>query len=340
MKHEPVPSPIDPGTPEISLRPASSPAPLVIPLVVAAHNEEAGIARCLRSLLRAAAVAAGALPVRIEITVVADRCTDRTEAIARGLGVRVIQAAGGKVEAQRAGAREAPFLIFSDADITVEPETLRGLCRVMLEAPAVQVAYPRKRPHEPRRRSLVAAAARTYTIEEGFQRKRTWFDGKLFAIRRFAVPTRGELRERIEACGADRFYAFHHGLVIDDVYLSRWVVHHHGVEAIRQSEEGRIWYRSLETLPGIFAYYTRIRRELERLDRLFPEMVPTARRYGHREIDRDRLRAASPRTRALFSLFRSVESLCGVAYAAERFYYQRLAREDCPPWPVIAETKG
>jgi glycosyltransferase involved in cell wall biosynthesis len=281
--------------------------------------------------------------VRCAIVVSADRCTDRTEEIARGLGVRVVQAAGGKVEAQRAGVRavgEAPFVIFSDADITVEPGTLRGLCRLMLEEPAVQVAYPRKRPHPPRRRTLLAEAARAYTLEEGFQRRRTWFDGKLFAIRRFAVPTRDELQERIEACGQDRFYAFHHGLLIDDVYLSRWVVHHHGVEAIRQSEEGRIWYRSLETMRGIFAYYSRIRRELERLDRLFPEMVPTARRYGHRERDWGRFRAASPRTQALFSLFRVVEEICGAGYAAERLYYQRIARHDCPPWPVIQETKG
>src|SRR5690349_18680269 len=53
--------------------------------VIPAHDEAKGIARCVRSLLVAAAVRAA------EIVVIADNCTDQTAAVARTAGARVIE---------------------------------------------------------------------------------------------------------------------------------------------------------------------------------------------------------------------------------------------------------
>jgi glycosyltransferase involved in cell wall biosynthesis len=311
-----------------------------IPLVVAAHNEEQSIEACLRSLLRAAEVAEAALPVRLLPLVVADRCSDRTEEIAAALGVPVRRVAGGKVAAQRAGVRPAPFLIFSDADVTVDPPTLRGLCRLLLERPEVQVAYPPRAPLPPRLSSLVAACSYSYTKHEGFQRRRTWFDGKLFAIRRFDVPTTEALQPRVHGLDPDRFYALHQGIIADDVYLSRKLVHEHGLGALACGGEGCVRFRTPGTLRGMYAYYRRIRRELERTDLLFPEMAETGRRFGTRETDWEKFRAASPKDRAFFALFQGIDAALGLVYAADRAYYQTLARVDGPSWTRIPETKG
>lgn len=311
-----------------------------IPLVVAAHNEERSLAACLRSLQEAARVAEEALPVRLRLLVAADRCSDRTEEIAAAQGVPVRRVAGGKIAAQRAGVQPAPFLIFSDADVTVEPTTLRGLCRVLLERPEVQVAYPPRSPRPPRRRALVAASAHSYTKNEGFQRRRTWFDGKLFAIRRFEIPTVDELRERLDQLPHDRFYAPQQGVISDDVYLSRKLVHEHGLEALARSDEGSLSFRPPETLRGMYAYYRRIRRELERNDLLFPEMRATGQRHGQRQTDWEKFLAAPAREQALFAVFQGIDTLLGGVYAAERAYYQLLAPDECPPWPIIPETKG
>lgn len=313
----------------------------MIPLIIAAHNEEKSIEACLASLLEAAAVAERALPVRIEPVVAADRCTDRTEEIARRMGVRVERVSGGKVEAQRSCARPgAPFQLFSDADIVVEPPTLRGLCRVMLERPGVQAAYPPKSPLPPRRRSPLAWAVHGYSRDEGFQRRRTWFDGKCFALRGFDVPTREQLGPRAEALGKDRFYLYREGVIADDVYLSRLIVHRWGVAALARSDEGRLWYRNPETASGVYAYYRRIRRELERLDRLFPEMAESGRRFGYRRTSLRRWLEAPLEGKAAFALFRAVDACWGPVYAAERLYFQKLAGRDGEIWPVIGETKG
>jgi glycosyltransferase involved in cell wall biosynthesis len=311
-----------------------------IPLVVAAHNEEQSIEACLRSLLRAAEVAEASLPVRLLPLVVADRCSDRTEEIAASLGVPVRRVAGGKVAAQRAGVRPAPFLIFSDADVTVDPPTLRGLCRLLLERPEVQVAYPPRAPLPPRFSSLVAACLYSYTVHEGFQQRRTWFDGKLFAIRRFEVPTTEAIQPRIRGLVPDRFYAPYQGIVADDIYLSRKIVHEHGLDALACGGEGCVRFRSPGTLRGMYAYYRRIRRELERTDLLFPEMAETGRRFGSRETDWEKFWAAPPRDRAFFALFQGLDAALGGVYAAERVYYRHLASTECPCWPRIPETKG
>ena len=51
-----------------------------ISVVIAAHNEEDVLGRCLDALLR------GSRPTELEIVVVCNGCTDRTADVARGYG--------------------------------------------------------------------------------------------------------------------------------------------------------------------------------------------------------------------------------------------------------------
>lgn len=57
-----------------------------ISVVIPAHNEERYVARCIRSIRKAADVYGG----NVEIIVVCNRCTDTTEAIAKANGARVV----------------------------------------------------------------------------------------------------------------------------------------------------------------------------------------------------------------------------------------------------------
>lgn len=56
-------------------------------VVIPAHNEENYIGKCLRSVISAAKYVA---PDRVELIVVANRCTDKTAAIARHYGAKVL----------------------------------------------------------------------------------------------------------------------------------------------------------------------------------------------------------------------------------------------------------
>jgi glycosyltransferase involved in cell wall biosynthesis len=311
----------------------------MIPLVIAARNEERALGACLDSLLASAAFALENKGICFDPVVVLDDCTDATGAVAASRGVRTIVSSGGKVEAQRSGlVAGAPFHVFADADIAVEVETLGALARAM-DDPSVFVACPPRRPLAPERSTSIARAIHVYNAHRGFSAQRTWFNGKLFAIRRWAIPTRAELAPRLARLPRDRFYQAHLGLRIDDIYLSRTIAREHGPGAIRETREGALWFRPPETLLGMYRYFRRMRAEIERLDRIFPATRATHEKHGIRRTDPAAVARATGEERRLFRLFQAAVKGCEIVYAAERAYYLHVARTPCADWTPIAETK-
>lgn len=312
----------------------------MIPLAVTAKNEEQAIGRCLESLLVAVECAEERLPVRFDVVVVLDDCTDATGEIARRYArVRTVDSSGGIVEAQRKVVGDAPFYVFSDADIAIEPMTLYALARQMLDNRDVQVAYPRKVPIACLRRTLLAQALYVYNRFNGFQTQRHYFSGRLFAIRDWRVPTVAELQPRLASLPRDRFYDYHAGVRVDDIYLSRDILMRYGPEAICQTDEGAVYYRPPETFAGMYRTYRRMRMEIERLDVLFPETVDVHTRYGRRGYDRDAVRRAARRDRWLWRTFRLALGLCRVIYRSQRIYYRYFTTRTCAAWQVIEESK-
>lgn len=108
-------------------------------VVIPAHNEEALIGGCLRSVIRASVHPALA-GEEVRIFVVVDSCSDGTAAIARALGVQVLYVEKRNVGAARAtGADEAlsqhaRWLSFTDADTTVADDWLVQQLRCRTDA--------------------------------------------------------------------------------------------------------------------------------------------------------------------------------------------------------------
>ena len=97
----------------------------MISFVIPAHNEEA----CLGATLDALIPAAREVGVPYEVIVVNDASTDRTSAIARERGVRVVEVQHRQIAATRnAGARAAggEILFFVDADTEPSAEAIRA----------------------------------------------------------------------------------------------------------------------------------------------------------------------------------------------------------------------
>jgi glycosyltransferase involved in cell wall biosynthesis len=308
-----------------------------IRIAVTARNEAKAIGAMLKSLMRSVEYAEARLPVRYDVLVVLDECTDTSAEIARSFArVRTVESLGGKVEAQRIGLGDGPFTIFSDADIIIGENVVWAVTRSMLNEPDLQVAYPCKEPMAPERRTLMAESLYCYNRVNGFQGRRRYFNGKFFAIRDWQVPTRAELEPRLRAMLEDRFYDFHGGMRVDDIYLSRDILRRYGPEAIREVEGATVRFRPPETFMGMYRTYYRMRLEIERLNILFPETVPVHQR---REYDQAAIRKASTRDVWLWRFFRLALQVCKVRYRCEKFYYQRLARHACPPWKTVTETK-
>ena len=280
-----------------------------------------------------------------ELRVVLDDTTDGTAAIVRGYdGITLLESRGGKVEAQRTGARTRqgapapPFAVFCDADVRPSEDALLALSTLLDARPDVEVATCPLAPLAPRRGTLLAAALHTYNARRGFSTARSWFNGKLFAMRAWDVPERAALAPRIARLVPDAFYDFDAGIVIDDIYLSRAVVSAHGPAAIAETDGGVVLFRAPETWRGMNRYYRRMRRELERLDRLFPETAAVQRAHGRRTADL--LATAPSRERMHYALFSAALAACKVVYVAERAWVRHVRRGPRPFWPPIEETKA
>lgn len=307
-----------------------------IPITIAAKNEARCLGACLDAVLAAMRHAAEE-GLGFDLLVVLDDCSDDSEAVARGRGVRTVRSSGGKVEAQRAGLRAGPFAVFLDADVLISPPTLAALARALIDRPALVVASPPRRPLAPVSRGWLARALHVYNRERGFSSQRTWFNGKCFAMRGWSVPTRAELAPRIARLPVDHFHDYAAGMRVDDIYLSRRVVADHGPAALAETDAGCVLYRAPETLRGMYRYYRRMRMELDRVSALFPELDAAAARFGARRPDR--LASASPSDRRAYRLFSAALAVCRVGYRLERAYYQHFARSPCPAWPPVEETK-
>lgn len=306
-------------------------------LALCARNEEQSLPGCLRSVVRSVESAEMRLPLRFDIVVVADDCTDRTVTIAESFRrVRVLTSSGGKVQAQRRVAKTTPFVLFCDADILLTDDTVTAVCEAMLADSRLQIAYPVKHPLAPKRVTLLADALYCYNRVNGFQERRRYFNGKFFAIRDWQVPTLAELRPRLAALPVDRFYDFHAGVNVDDIWLSRDILRRYGADAICEVARGPIWYRPPETFAGMYRTYHRMRREIERLNRMFPETIGV---HQKRRYDWQAVRRASPKDRWLWRVFRGALGACQLRYHSEKFYYQRFSVTPCPSWKPIEETK-
>ena len=86
----------------------------------------------------------------------------------------------------------------------------------------------------------------------------------------------------------------------------------------------------------MYRYYRRMRRELERIDSLFPESREAHRAFGSRRAD---LAGAPAADRRAWRVFQVALAGCRVAYRAERLACDRLGLSPGDPWPAIPETK-
>ena len=315
-------------------------------VAVTAHNEEATIATTLSSLQRSIRHAEARTTTTFDLVAVLDRCTDRTESIASEMpGVRLLIVSGGLIEAQRAvvesaGAVDHDFVMFCDADVEVGDSTVLDLVEAMQADPKLKVAYAASVPNRPSRSTLLANALHTYNANDGFEIARHYFSGRCFAIRGWRVPRRIDLQERLDGIDPDPFFRFHDGLVADDVFLSKSIVHRQGERAIRRVSSATVRFQPPETLGGMHRYGRRMRAEIHRVDRLFPEFARDDVPAVGRRLDRSRLAAASRRQQLHWLVFQLASRWCRLRYFVERPYYRYLSKEPCPLWPTVTESKS
>jgi glycosyltransferase involved in cell wall biosynthesis len=311
-----------------------------IPIGITARNEAANIRALLASLRLSAARASARLGVSYELHLLLNDNQDNTPLLVAGEpGLVLWHTHGGLVEAQRALAAArpgAPFLIFTDADILLHPDTIGELTAALLDRPEIEIAYAEKYPIPPRRRTPLARALYLYNLREGYQTRRHYCNGQCFAIRKWHIPTPAELTW--DPIADNPFLHLAAGIRIDDIYLSRDLLRRAGPAAFFCTPSG-IQYRPPETLEGMFRKYQRMRLELTRLDHYFPAWRPAHSRWGRRRLDLSRLLRVPVTEQLHYALFQGALAICKLRYHSQRLYYTYVSHSPCPTWMPVSETK-
>jgi 1,2-diacylglycerol 3-beta-glucosyltransferase len=158
-------------------RPAPKARTLRFDLIVPAHNEEAGIAGTVASLL------AIDWPAELRrVLVVADNCVDKTAAVARAAGAEVLERTD-EVNRGKGFALEHAFahslagtadaLVVVDADTIVSANLLSAFAaRLEKGAPAVQADYAVRNPNASWRTRLIAIALGAFHVVRSRGRER------------------------------------------------------------------------------------------------------------------------------------------------------------------------
>lgn len=169
----------------------------MVSVIIAAHNEEAVIGRCLDALARQEVPG-------LQMIVSANGCTDQTAAVAAAHGATVIDrpepGKAGALNAAEEVAADYPR-IYLDADIVVPPHGLQELLDALAASPDTLAAVPRRR---------VDTRGRTWPVRAYFainERLPVFRDG-LFGRGMIAVTEPG--RRRFEVFPA---------LIADDLFL-------------------------------------------------------------------------------------------------------------------------
>jgi glycosyltransferase involved in cell wall biosynthesis len=143
----------------------------LLAIIIPAHNEEAAIGACLRSV-QAASICPGLQGEQVLTIVVLDACTDNTAVIAHIAGALTTRVGARNVGVARATGAHlalelgARWLAFTDADTTVAPEWLHEQMRLRTDAVCGTVSVRDWGVYgEPMRRHFDA----TYTDADGHQ---------------------------------------------------------------------------------------------------------------------------------------------------------------------------
>jgi cellulose synthase/poly-beta-1,6-N-acetylglucosamine synthase-like glycosyltransferase len=158
-------------------------------VVIPAHNEEAGIASCVESLLRAQAVDRPE-DMYVNIYVISDNCTDNTAQIAEAAGAIVLQRTN-PVERGKGYALHFAFthletigydcVLVVDADTEVAPNFLTTAAGAMRSgAQAVQARYLVRNLSESTRTRLMGLALRAFNVVRPLGREHLGLSAGIF----------------------------------------------------------------------------------------------------------------------------------------------------------------
>jgi glycosyltransferase involved in cell wall biosynthesis len=322
--------------------------PEKITIGVAARNEEKTIGQTLRSIIEALTL----IPSPAEIIVALNGCTDNTEKVVqtvidnKGVQIRIVHSEEGLIHAQRKivqSQNSKGITVFLDADLLIDKRCLFELVQAMLKDQNLYIAWAQVIPYDAKHPRFKNEILNFSDYYPDILSPRVYFSGRAFAVRGYDVPFASVSLATVNEKLAD-FLRLQTGPLIDDVYLSRAIIHEHGVGAIGYISSAKVYFQPIASLKDFYYSQRRTIFERKRLNLLFPVHSYVVKKYYKRSLIKESYDKLSSRKKFAYLSYRVLyATVRKISLAQYRIYVilleQGLPLSSCKVWPALKTTK-
>lgn len=259
------------------------------------RNEEETIDEFMRSLQ--VAIKSMDKDIAIEIIVCLNGSSDNSEQIVDNLikelatskiELQKIYSAEGKINAQNAivqARKFSGFICFFDADVLLDKNCLAILWNTMISESFLQVVYVQVQPIIAKHGTVIEWLQSIHYKHPEILTSRKYFHGRGYMLRSYKEYKL--VTEDKQSNNIDKYYCLRleKGPLIDDVYLSRVIVHECGLDSIREAKNAVVYFIPPCTLYDFYQGQKRLMLEILRLNLLFPEHIYLQKNHFARHIN-------------------------------------------------------
>ncbi|USN54574.1 MAG: glycosyltransferase [Candidatus Peribacteria bacterium] len=190
----------------------------------------------------------------------------------------------GKIHAQRTMLKDYDqfdYVLFADADTVVDKGSIDALYRELTTTENLLV-YGKMIPACTSNGLLPWLQRVHYQWQDHILSPRNYFHGRFFMVQSSICSAfydnRSGLGDLVD------------GFRVDDIYLSRNLVHIYGTGRMKEVTDARVWFGMITSFSDYYRAVKRLYREILRLDALYPEHAYVQPRYFKRKIEKEKLR--------------------------------------------------
>ena len=312
------------------------------------RNEEESLLGALESI-RAAMLACREPSMKLVVCI--NGCTDQSQEIAENfqknildIDIDVVTSAAGLVRAQGEIVHRYPAAIymFPDADNLIEERSLFYLVQALKENKKTMVAYAKTIPiKETGNKSLFHTIGMLYDSQTMLS-KRYYFHGRLFAAREWFFPSDEEILKRAHATSSGELLLKYckGGILLsaDDIYMSSYIMHTHGIDAIVQVPDAHCYSYPVGSFLDWYRVYRRRNIEMEKMYKWFPEWN-YLKPYLNRQTDWKKWLSAPLLNKILWLLYLVMKGLFWIALKTELLFLHFAIFQPTNQWCVTKTTK-
>ena len=283
-----------------------------VSISICAKNEQTSIISALNSIVESAKILSNEYSWKVYICL--NGSIDQTESIVNSWLQKVkfptslIKIKNGNlINAQReifnlAQKEGCELFMFFDADIIVDINCIPLLVERINSCQEIKVAYATSVPIKRDSITTIEKVLNLYDTSPAIFSQRKHLHGRTFIIREWYIPISEP------------------ELIVDDIYLSFYLLKNYGTKSISKVDEAIIYFRQIKTFSDYYRVFRRRSIELKKCKILFPELCQLPKEQINRQIIWSKFFKETFQRQKIWLILFLIKKIASVKFKFEFFY--------------------